>query len=125
MGAVLVRQRAQATADTYLKHVRSLAVDVADQRPWDLTSGRLEIQVAAPDVTVNPTPVTLDDPREIPLVVTVSPQPRAPNLVARQHSAPVQIRLSGGVSSLLGTVSVSTGSHSTQPSDHSTFTRSA
>ena len=41
--AVLVRQRARATADTYLKHVRSLAVAVADQRPWDLTSGRLEL----------------------------------------------------------------------------------
>lgn len=44
--------------------------------PPVLPNYRPEIQVAAPDVIVNPTPVTVD-PREIPLVVTVSYQPAA------------------------------------------------
>lgn len=49
--------------------------------PPTLSEYRPVINVAAPDVIVNPTPVTID-PREIPLVVTVSPQPAAPHVYA-------------------------------------------
>lgn len=40
---VLSQQRAQATVDTYIKHVCQLAADLADVQPWELTSGRLEL----------------------------------------------------------------------------------